>query len=107
MPPEIEGHCDPRFAPLRDALRLNFDQHGEIGAAVAVTIDEMPVVDLWAGWKDSARTRPWERDTLVDVFSVGKPMAVLCLLQLVERAELDLDATIATYWPPFGAGRKE
>ena len=104
---EIRGHCDPRFAALSDQLRVNFAQHGEVGAAVAVILDGDPVVDIWAGWSDAARTRPWERDTLVDVFSVGKPMAVVCLLQLVERGELDLDAPVAAHWPEFGAAGKD
>ena len=30
------------------------------------------VVDLWGGHADAARTRPWERDTIVNLYSVGK-----------------------------------
>ena len=41
------------------------------------------------------------------MFSVGKPMVVLCLLQLVERGRLDLDAPVATYWPEFAAAGKD
>src|SRR5205085_8913783 len=103
--PAIEGRCDGRFAALREAFVRNFELHDEVGAALAVTIDGHPVVDMWAGWKDAARSRPWEQDTLVDVFSVGKPMAVLCLLQLVERDDVDLDAPVAAHWPEFaGSG---
>lgn len=70
-------------------------------------VSGVAVVDLWAGWMDRARTRPWHRDTLVDVFSVGKPMAVLCLLALVERGEVDLDSPVASYWPEFAAAGKD
>ena len=104
--PEIFGTCDERFAPVRHALADNFRDHGELGAAVAIAVDGQPVVDIWAGWKDSARTRPWERDTLVAVFSVGKAMAALCVLLLVERGEVDLDAPVARYWPEFAAAGK-
>jgi CubicO group peptidase (beta-lactamase class C family) len=104
--PEIFGTCDERFAPVRRALADNFRDHGELGAAVAIAVDGQPVVDIWAGWKDSARTRPWERDTLVPVFSVGKAMAVLCVLLLVERGEIDLDAPVPRYWPEFAAAGK-
>ena len=65
----------------------NFRRHGEVGAAVAIAVDGVLVVDMWAGWMDAARTRAWQRDTLVDVFSVGKAMAALCVLILVERGE--------------------
>jgi CubicO group peptidase (beta-lactamase class C family) len=105
--PEIHGRCDSRFERLRGALAENFERHDEIGAAVAIAIDGEPVVDLWAGWMDAARTRPWHRETLVDVFSVGKPMAVLCLLQLVEQGRIELDAPVASYWPEFAAAGKE
>ena len=52
------------------------------------------------------RTRPWQRDTLVDVFSVGKAMAALCVLMLVERGQVDLDAPVSRYWPEFAAAGK-
>jgi CubicO group peptidase (beta-lactamase class C family) len=64
------------------------------------------VVDLWGGWMDRAQTRPWREDTLVDVFSVGKPMAVLCLLMLVAEGAVTLDAPVAEYWPEFSAAGK-
>ncbi len=105
--PTIWGTCDPRFASVRDALAHNFREHGEVGAAVAVAIDGRLVVDLWAGWADGARSRPWERDTLVDVFSVGKAMAAVAVLMLVERGRLALEAPVARYWPAFGARDKE
>jgi CubicO group peptidase (beta-lactamase class C family) len=103
---EIHGSCDTRFAGVRSALATNFREHGEIGAAVAVALEGRLVVDLWAGWADRPRTRPWERDTLVNVFSVGKPMAALCLLMLVEREQVDLDTPVANYWPEFAAANK-
>ncbi len=56
---------------------------------------------------DSARTRAWERDTIVDVFSVGKPMISLCLLMLIERGEVGLDDPLALLWPEFAACGKE
>jgi CubicO group peptidase (beta-lactamase class C family) len=104
--PDIHGRCDPRFAALEDAFADNFREHGEVGAALAVTVGRKLVVDVWAGWMDRARTRPWHRGTLVDVFSVGKPMAALCVLMLVEGGNVELDAPVANYWPGFGAAGK-
>jgi len=104
--PDIRGSCDERFAGVRSALARNFRDHGEVGAAVAITIEGRLVVDLWAGWADRIRTRPWQRDTLVNVFSVGKAMAALSLLVLVERGQVDLDAPAARYWPEFAARGK-
>ena len=104
--PPIHGLCEARFAAVRSALERNFREHGEVGAAVAVTIDGRFVVDLWGGFVDEARTRPWLRDTLVNVFSVGKAVATVSLLMLVERGLVDLDAPVARYWPEFAQAGK-
>ncbi|HKP58536.1 MAG TPA: serine hydrolase domain-containing protein [Polyangiales bacterium] len=102
----IEGTCDVRFARVRDAFRSNFTQHAEIGAAVAVYVAGRLVVNLWGGHCDPARTRAWHQHTLVDVFSVGKGIATLIVLDAVTRGELALDAAIARYWPEFGTAGK-
>lgn len=107
MIPPIDGFCDPRFARVRDAFADNFAVHGEVGAAVAVTIDGRPVLDLWGGYADAARRTPWRRDTLVNVFSVSKALTAICALRLVERGLLDLDAPVARTWPEFAARGKE
>lgn len=103
----IEGSCDARFAALRDAFADNFRERGELGAAVAVYLDGRRVVDLWSGWADVARRRPWRADTLVNVFSVGKALIALCAHQLVERRRLDLDTPLTRWWPEIGAAGKE
>ena len=64
------------------------------------------VVDLWGGWADVAKTRPWEKDTIVNVYSTTKTMTALCALILADRGELDFDAPVARYWPEFAANGK-
>jgi CubicO group peptidase (beta-lactamase class C family) len=103
----IEGRCDARFEAVRDAFRRNFAQHGEVGAALCVCVDGRNVVDLWGGYTTEAGTRPWGPETLVAVFSVGKAVAALAALQLVDRGMLDLDASVSRYWPEFAARGKE
>ncbi|WSV71404.1 beta-lactamase family protein [Streptomyces sp. NBC_01012] len=105
--PQIQGHCDERFAAVRDAFAANFAERDELGAAVTVLLDGRPVVDLWGGWADGARTRPWERDTVVNVWSTTKGPVALCAHLLADRGLLDLDAPVAAYWPEFAAGGKE
>ena len=51
--------------------------------------------------------RPWRPDTLVDVYSVGKPLVALLALQLVEAGRMELDDPISSVWPEFGAAGKE
>jgi len=105
--PHLEGHCDPRFTAVREAFAENFRARGELGAAVTVTLDGETVVDLWGGWADAARTRPWERETLVNVWSTSKGPTALCAHILADRGLLDFDAPVASYWPEFAAGGKE
>src|SRR5262249_59867578 len=72
--PMIDGDCDPRFAAVRDAFAAGFDAGREVGASFAATVDGCMVVDVWGGHADVARTRPWRRDTIVNVFSTTKAM---------------------------------
>ncbi|SOE78008.1 CubicO group peptidase, beta-lactamase class C family [Streptomyces sp. OV198] len=105
--PRVDGHCDARFAAVRTAFEENFRDRDELGAAVTVTLDGETVVDLWGGWADAARTRPWERETLVNVWSTSKGPTSLCAHILADRGLLDFDAPVAAYWPEFAAAGKE
>jgi CubicO group peptidase (beta-lactamase class C family) len=102
----IEGRCDPRFSRVREAFAANFEKHDELGASVAISVDGVEVVSLWGGFTDETRRTPWGSDTLVNVFSVGKGILAICLLLLVDRGLVDLDAPVARYWPEFGAAGK-
>ena len=104
---EIAGTCDARFADVREALHENVSRRGELGAAVAVIVEGRPVVELWCGWADTERTRVWQQDTVVNVFSVGKALAGLCVLMLASRGLLDLDDPVSRSWPAFAAADKE
>ncbi|GGS76590.1 serine hydrolase [Planobispora rosea] len=103
----IHGDCDDRFDGVRKAFEENFSTRGELGAAVAVTVDGTTVADLWGGHADEARTRPWERDTLVNAWSTTKGIVALCAHMLAGRGLLDLDAPVASYWPEFAAAGKQ
>jgi CubicO group peptidase (beta-lactamase class C family) len=102
----IGGWCAPRFAPVREAFAANFAERGEIGAAVHVIVGGEVVADLVGGWADEDRTRPWRRDTIVDVYSVGKAMLALLALQLVDDGRLALEQPVADVWPEFAEGGK-
>lgn len=106
---EIQGTLDDRFAGVRDVLAGNLDSGEDVGASVAVVVEGELVVDIWGGTvdTDTAQGVPWERDTLINVWSTTKTMAALCALVLADRGELDLDAPVADYWPEFKANGKE
>lgn len=103
----VDGLCDPAFSAVREALEQNLAGGDEIGESVSVVLDGCPVVDLWGGYSDQARTRLWRADTLVCMFSVGKPISILPVLILAERGQIDLDAPVVRYWPAFGQAGKD
>ena len=104
---EVHGTCDERFNTVKDLFQRSFDSGVEIGAAVSFVLDGQPVVDLWGGHYDLQRTREWERDTLVNVYSTTKGMTAICAHQLVERGLLDIEAPVARYWPEFATAGKD
>jgi CubicO group peptidase (beta-lactamase class C family) len=103
----IEGTCDERFAAVRHELAECIDEGDELGASIAVDLDGEVAVDLWGGYRDEARTQPWRRDTITNVWSTTKTVTSLAALMLVDRGELDVDAPVARYWPEFAAAGKQ
>ncbi len=104
---DIHGAVDAKFEEVREAFARNFEEHNERGAAVSVRVDGERVVDLWGGYADAEGDRPWERDTIVNVYSTTKGVTAICAHILADRGELDLDAPVVQYWPEFGAHGRE
>ena len=103
----VQGLVHDKYAGARAAFEANLDSGADIGATFCATVEGETVVDLWGGFADEARTRPWERDTIVNVYSTTKTMTALTALLLADRGELDFDAPVARYWPEFAAGGKD
>jgi CubicO group peptidase (beta-lactamase class C family) len=102
----VAGFAGDRFASVREAFAANLERGADVGASFTATLEGETVVDLWGGWADEARTRPWARDTIVNVYSITKTMTALTALLLADRGELDFDAPVAKYWPEFAAAGK-
>ncbi|MFE0021138.1 serine hydrolase domain-containing protein [Amycolatopsis sp. NPDC059021] len=102
----VQGECDDRFVTVSETL-AGLLETKDLGASVAVSLDGELVVDLWGGYADAARTRAWECDTLVNVWSTSKTLTSLCALVLADRGEIDPYAPVAKYWPEFAAGGKD
>jgi CubicO group peptidase (beta-lactamase class C family) len=103
----IDGTCDDRFSAVRHELEQCLDSGAELGATIVLDIDGHVPVDLWGGHKDEARTLPWQRDTITNVWSTTKTVTSLAALMLVDRGDLDVDAPVARYWPEFAAAGKQ
>ena len=103
----IAGNCAPGFKALKSAFENNFNEHDEIGASLCIYQHGEKVVDLWGGHSDSAKSQPWEKDTLVNVWSTTKGMMALCVARLVDQGKLEMGRTVAEYWPEFAANGKD
>ena len=104
---DTHGTCKPQFEAVKAVFEENFEQRGDVGASVAVSLEGETVVDLWAGHRDRARALPWQRDTIVNVYSTTKTMAALTALLLADRGALDLYAPVKRYWPEFAQNGKD
>lgn len=104
---QIHGSADPAFAALTAEFERNFAERGDVGAALSLVIDGAPVVDLWAGSLDAARTRPWAADSVVNVWSTTKAIGALCFAMLVDRGACAYDDLVARWWPEFAAHGKD
>jgi CubicO group peptidase (beta-lactamase class C family) len=105
--PLVHGSTTDRFGVLRDLLEESLRSGDDVGASVCVISRGEIVADLWGGHVDAARTTPWERDTLVNVWSTTKTMTFLVALMLVDQGLLDFDAKVSRYWPEFAANGKD
>jgi CubicO group peptidase (beta-lactamase class C family) len=98
-----EQITDPRFGPAAEAFRQVVDQQAGTGAALCARYEGHVVIDLWGGYADEARTRPWIEDTIAMPYSVSKPLAAVCALKLVDEGRIGLDEPMQRYWPEFRA----
>ena len=100
---EIDGSVAPSFLPVQEVFTEVIAAQPGTGASFAVWHDGQWVVDLWGGFADAAHTRAWQQDTVVMPYSVTKPFAALCVLTLIDRGLVDLDAPMQRYWPDLNA----
>jgi len=100
------GFTQDRFAAVRTAFEANFANGSDTGASFCATHNGETIVDLWGGFSDEEQTRPWQKDTIVNVYSTTKTMTALTALLIADRGELDFDAPVKRYWPEFAANGK-
>ena len=105
--PLVEGFCNPEFSKLEDifakAIKSGFDD----GAGFALEVEGKEVLNLWGGFSDKQHQKNWQKDTLVNVFSVTKAMTSTCALQLIESGNLNPNALVSDYWPEYACAGKE
>ncbi len=105
----VNGEWSAKWQPVVDAFAGNFTL-GEVGAAFALHHRGELVVNIWAGQKANKLAgidqQDWDENTLVNIFSAGKGLVALCVLQLVADGKLSLDTPVHHFWPEFAAAGK-
>jgi len=98
------GGVRDRLEPL---FQENFEKLDELGAAVSVWQDGKPLIDLYGGFCDANREEPWGTDTLVLVWSATKGIGSACLLHALQQQKIDLNRSVAEFWPEFAQAHKD
>ena len=104
---KASGYCDPAFAKIGDVFTKAIESEFELGASLAIEHKGKMVVDMFGGHKDIKRTKPWEENTIVNVFSVTKGVAATCIAKLIDEGKLDVNNKVSFYWPEYGCNGKE
>jgi CubicO group peptidase (beta-lactamase class C family) len=104
---QIDGICVPRFERVRDLFQRYLDSGEEVGASITVNIEGEDVINLWGGFVDAERTRPWTENTIVPVASSTKMISALAVLMLADRGAISVCDKMSKYWPEFAANGKE
>ena len=104
---EVHGDCDPKFTKVKEIFADLYLQERELGSAFAIFKNGKPLVNIWAGYRDLNKTKKWQEDTLVTVYSTTKGIAALCIALAVEKGLLDYQERVEKYWPEFGCNGKE
>ena len=103
------GSVAAGFEPVLECFESNFrrdDERREIGAALCVFHRGHCVVDLHGGFAEPDRSRSWNADTLVNVYSTTKGIVALCVALLVHRGVVRYEDRVASLWPEFAKGGK-
>jgi CubicO group peptidase (beta-lactamase class C family) len=104
---DVQGFCARGFERVKDAFAQNFENGGEIGASFSAIHQGEIVVDIWGGFSDKAKTKPWADNTLTLMFSTTKGVSAIVAAWLVDQGVLDFETPVSHYWPDFGAHGKD
>jgi len=99
-----------KWQPVVDQFLEN-QSAGDDGASLALVINGELVLSIAAGIGQNRvlnkKDIAWNENTLVNVFSAGKGLVAVCILQLVQQGKLELDKPVMHYWPEFAQFNKK
>ncbi|HJP61302.1 MAG TPA: serine hydrolase domain-containing protein, partial [Gemmatimonadaceae bacterium] len=91
-------------AQLVERLTTSVDslaKHGEFSGVVVLAKDGVPVYQTAQGFADRERRVANNLETAFNLGSINKIFTQISILQLAAAGKLDLDSTVAKYWPDY------
>ncbi|CAF4564229.1 unnamed protein product, partial [Rotaria socialis] len=104
---DVGGIVQNDWESLRALFEQNFQNNVDLGASLAVYHRGKLVVNLWGGWFDKQKTKPYDNDTLQLVFSTPKGLVAMTIALCVQRGLLNYTDKVIKYWPEYGQSDKE
>jgi CubicO group peptidase (beta-lactamase class C family) len=106
LPRLVHGEAAPGYEQLARTFGRSLAAEHRGGGALVVQEHGRTAVDIWTGWADRDRLRPWSSTTPALSFSTTKGVTATVMHRLHDRGLLDYDAPVADYWPEFAARGK-
>ena len=98
---------NPSGVGLAEDRLGQFTGDGELGAAVSVWQNGKLLIDLYGGFCDAGREKPWTTDTVVLVWSATKGIGSACVLHALQQQKIELNRSVAEFWSEFGQADKD
>jgi CubicO group peptidase (beta-lactamase class C family) len=86
---------------IEHTLRGFIDRHALVGVSALVYVDGRETYFGAFGQADREAGKPMARDTLVQIFSMTKPITGVALMSLYEAGKFQLDDPVSKYIPEF------
>lgn len=103
----VGGTVQKGWESLRYLFQKNFEENRDLGASLAIYHQGRLIVNLWGGWFNQEKTRPYNNDTLQVVFSTSKGLVAIAMALCVQRGLLNYSDLVIEHWPEYGQCGKE
>ncbi len=97
-----QSTLDPdRTQHIRHWMQRYVDQRKYAGSSLLLIQGGREAFFYTCGHRDLARELPFERDTVVRIYSMTKPITSVAIMMLVERGLFPLNAPVSDFLPEF------
>ena len=101
------GEFNKKFENTYELFKKNLENDEEVGASFAVYQNGEVLVNLYGGYRDRDKKNKWDQNTIVNIHSTSKGIVAMIVAKLIDENKLDLEKSVADYWPEFANCGKE